>query len=117
MQRIRLNTATEVLASIPAILGFIPTASVIVIMLKDEIVDGRTTKQIALVARTDAAAGEGAEFDPAPYLEAASRAEATATICVQIGRASCREKVCQAVSLSVVAGSCKKKTQPPRPHT
>ncbi|MEH0353492.1 MULTISPECIES: DUF4192 domain-containing protein [Rhodococcus] len=84
MQRIRLNTATEVLASIPTMLGFIPTASVIVIMLKDEIVDGRTTKQIALVARTDAAAGEGAEFDPAPYLEAASRAEATATICVAV---------------------------------
>ena len=84
MQRIRLNTATEVLASIPTMLGFIPTASVIVIMLKDEIVDGRTTKQIALVARTDAAAGEGAEFDPAPYLEAAARAEATATICVAV---------------------------------
>ncbi|UPU46331.1 MULTISPECIES: DUF4192 family protein [Rhodococcus] len=84
MQRIRLNTATEVLASIPTMLGFIPTASVIVIMLKDEIVDGRTTKQIALVARTDAAAGEGAEFDPAPYLEAAARADTTATICVAV---------------------------------
>ncbi|WP_257233743.1 DUF4192 domain-containing protein [Rhodococcus qingshengii] len=84
MQRIRLNTATEVLASIPTMLGFIPTASVIVIMLKDEIVDGRTTKQIALVARTDAATGEGAEFDPAPYLEAAARAETTATICVAV---------------------------------
>ncbi|ANQ76117.1 DUF4192 domain-containing protein (plasmid) [Rhodococcus qingshengii] len=84
MQRIRLNTATEVLASIPTMLGFIPTASVIVIMLKDEIVDGRTTKQIALVTRTDAATGEGAEFDPAPYLEAAARAETTATICVAV---------------------------------
>ncbi|WP_031332179.1 DUF4192 family protein [Rhodococcus erythropolis] len=84
MQRIRLNTATEVLASIPTMLGFIPSASVIVIMLKDEIVDGRTTKQIALVTRTDAATGEGAEFDPAPYLQAAARAETTATICVAV---------------------------------
>ncbi|MET8317551.1 DUF4192 family protein [Rhodococcus erythropolis] len=84
MQRIRLNTATEVLASIPTMLGFIPTASVIVIMLKDEIVDGRTTKQIALVTRTDAATSEGTEFDPAPYLEAAARAETTATICVAV---------------------------------
>ncbi|MCW2092977.1 UNVERIFIED_ORG: hypothetical protein M2328_006330 [Rhodococcus erythropolis] len=84
MQRIRLNTATEVLASIPTMLGFIPTASVIVIMLKDEIVDGRTTKQIALVTRTDAATSEGTEFDSAPYLEAAARADTTATICVAV---------------------------------
>src|SRR3546814_18240550 len=29
--------------------------------------------------------------------------------CTQIGRASCRERVCQYVSISVVAGSLKKK--------
>src|SRR3546814_18855456 len=37
--------------------------------------------------------------------------EVEAPRCLQIGRASCRERVCQYVSISVVAGSLKKKTE------
>ncbi|WP_341514501.1 DUF4192 family protein (plasmid) [Rhodococcus qingshengii] len=47
MQHIRLTTATDVLAAIPAILGFVPTDSVVMVALTE---DGT----LAFVARTDA---------------------------------------------------------------
>src|SRR3546814_14692162 len=46
---------------------------------------------------------------PAPVAETSPPA-ATPLPVAEIGRASCRERVCQYVSISVVAGSLKKKT-------
>lgn len=47
MQNIRLTTATDVLAAIPALLGFVPTDSVVMVALTED-------STLAFVARTDA---------------------------------------------------------------
>src|SRR6056297_3681486 len=48
---------------------------------------------------------------PAARASASFRGHATARTARQIGRASCRERVCQYVQISVVAASFKKKKQ------
>ncbi|MEU2004677.1 DUF4192 domain-containing protein [Rhodococcus sp. NPDC019627] len=54
MQSIRLTTATDVVASIPALLGFVPVFSIVTLLLTESVVDDHTETRILLVARADA---------------------------------------------------------------
>ncbi len=60
MQNIRLRTATDVLAAIPALLGFVPANSVVMIALTG------SAATLAFVARTDVI-GADAELTAAPH--------------------------------------------------
>ncbi|MCZ4618444.1 DUF4192 domain-containing protein [Rhodococcus qingshengii] len=78
MQNIRLTTATDVLAAVPAILGFVPTDSVVMVSLIER---GGEPTTLGFVARTDAAAA-------APiyaYRQAIAQAAVTAVIWVVVG--------------------------------
>lgn len=54
MQSIRLTTATDVVASIPALLGFVPVFSIVTLLLTESVVDDHTETRILLAARVDA---------------------------------------------------------------
>ncbi|MDZ7917765.1 MAG: DUF4192 family protein [Rhodococcus sp. (in: high G+C Gram-positive bacteria)] len=75
MQNIRLRTATDVLAAIPALLGFVPANSVVMIALAG------SPATLAFVARTDVI-GADAEAD---YSTALEQAAATSVIWVVVG--------------------------------
>ena len=78
MQNIRLNTAAEVLAAIPALLGFAPTDSLVMIALSGA--DGEPG-MLAFVARTDVVGAAPTD----QYRIAFEQAEATAVIWVVVG--------------------------------
>lgn len=78
MQNIRLTSATDVLAAIPALLGFVPTDSVVMVALTEP--DGEPAT-LAFVARTDAVGG--APIDR--YSEAITRANVAAVIWIVVG--------------------------------
>ncbi|OXM23247.1 hypothetical protein CBI33_07435 [Rhodococcus erythropolis] len=75
MQNIRLRTATDVLAAIPALLGFVPANSVVMIALPG------SPATLAFVARTDVIGADAA----ADYSTALEQAAATSVIWVVIG--------------------------------
>ena len=75
MQNIRLRTATDVLAAIPALLGFVPANSVVMIALTG------SPATLAFVARTDIIGADAA----ADYSTALEQAAATSVIWVVIG--------------------------------
>ncbi|MHA6739160.1 DUF4192 family protein [Rhodococcus erythropolis] len=66
MQNIRLRTATDVLAAIPALLGFVPANSVVMIALTG------SSATLAFVQRTDVI-GADAAADYSTQIEAAQR--------------------------------------------
>ncbi|QSE87023.1 DUF4192 domain-containing protein [Rhodococcus koreensis] len=51
---IRLSTATDVLAAIPAMLGFVPVQSIVAILFGESESDGTTVTRVILAARYDA---------------------------------------------------------------
>src|SRR3546814_14005354 len=67
----------------------------------------------------DSARADRCHVGSGPLLRNVTHARATVALLtsVKIGRASCRHRVCQSVSISVVAVSLKKKTQPIIPET
>ncbi|MFF1388159.1 DUF4192 family protein [Rhodococcus erythropolis] len=75
MQNIRLRTATDVLAAIPGLLGFVPANSVVMIALTG------SPATLAFVARTDVIGADAA----ADYSTALEQAAATSVIWVVIG--------------------------------
>ena len=75
MQNIRLRTATDVLAAIPALLGFVPANSVVMIALAG------SPATLAFVARTDVIGADAA----ADYRVALEQAAATSVIWVVVG--------------------------------
>ncbi len=75
MQNIRLRTATDVLAAIPALLGFVPVNSVVMIALTG------SPATLAFVARTDVIGADAA----ADYSTALEQAAATSVIWVVVG--------------------------------
>ncbi len=75
MQNIRLRTATDVLAAIPALLGFVPVSSVVMIALTG------SPAMLAFVARTDVIGADAA----ADYSTALEQAAATSVIWVVVG--------------------------------
>ena len=78
MQNIRLTTATDVLAAIPALLGFVPTDSVVMVALTER--DGESPT-LAFVARTDAVSA--APIDR--YRQATAQAAVAAVIWIVVG--------------------------------
>ncbi|NMM92528.1 hypothetical protein B2J88_51295 [Rhodococcus sp. SRB_17] len=78
MQSIRLTTATDVLAAVPALIGFVPTDSVVMVGLIDHDEEPAT---VGFVARTDAAA-----FAPIEqFRHAITQAAVTSVIWVVVG--------------------------------
>lgn len=75
MQNIRLRTATDVLAAIPALLGFVPVNSVVMIALTG------SPATLAFVARTDVIGADAA----ADYSTALEQAAVTSVIWVVVG--------------------------------
>ncbi|OXM18047.1 hypothetical protein CBI33_28000 [Rhodococcus erythropolis] len=75
MQNIRLRTATDVLAAIPALLGFVPANSVVMIALTG------SPATLAFIARTDVIGADAA----ADYSTALEQAAATSVIWVVVG--------------------------------
>ena len=75
MQNIRLRTATDVLAAIPALLGFVPANSVVMIALTG------SPATLAFVARTDVIGADAA----ADYSTALEQAAVTSVIWVVVG--------------------------------
>ncbi|MBT2273216.1 DUF4192 family protein [Rhodococcus qingshengii] len=75
MQNIRLRTATDVLAAIPGLLGFVPANSVVMIALTG------SPAALAFVARTDVIGVDAATH----YRVALEQAAATSVIWVVIG--------------------------------
>ena len=75
MQNIRLRTATDVLAAIPALLGFVPANSVVMIALTG------SPATLAFVARTDVIGAAAA----ADYSTALEQAAVTSVIWVVVG--------------------------------
>ncbi|WP_158170501.1 DUF4192 family protein [Rhodococcus sp. JT-3] len=75
MQNIRLRTATDVLAPIPALLGFVPANSVVMIALTG------SPATLAFVARTDVIGADAA----ADYRTALEQAAVTSAIWVVVG--------------------------------
>ena len=75
MQNIRLRTATDVLAAIPALLGFVPADSVVMIALTG------SPATLAFVARTDVVGAAAA----ADYSTALEQAAVTSVIWVVVG--------------------------------
>ena len=78
MQPIRLTTATDVLAAVPAILGFVPADSVVTVGLIDH--DGQPAT-VGFVARTDATAAAPIDH----FRHAIAQAAVTSAIWVVVG--------------------------------
>jgi hypothetical protein len=75
---IRLRTATDVLAAIPAILGFTPVQSIVAILLGESEADGMTGARLVLVSRYDA--DQDAEIPAERLCGIAARENATGVI-------------------------------------
>lgn len=75
---IRLRTATDVLAAIPAMLGFTPVQSIVVILLGEFEADGITGTRVVLAARHDA--DQDAEITADQLCGIAARENVTAVI-------------------------------------
>ena len=75
MQNIRLRTATDVLSAIPALLGFVPANSVVMIALTG------SPAMLAFVARPDVVGADAA----ADYSTALEQAAVTSVIWVVVG--------------------------------
>jgi hypothetical protein len=75
---IRLRTATDVLAAIPAMLGFTPVQSIVAILLGESEADGMTGGRLVLVSRYDA--DQDAEIPAKRLCGIAARENATGVI-------------------------------------